>query len=373
MVSQTAATLPAAFDRLRVGIALYNVDDATIRDANDRLEALLGYTVCDLRGMPVERYTANTYGFSAEDFAERLRTAVEGEPQRFTWRVKRADGELVWTSVSLTQRGSDGDARALAEIRDITDYYTASRRETLFWRVLRHNLRNETNKIVGYAEQIRLAAATDGCRIADEDRRIADEETRRHVRDAAASVRSTAMDLGTVATSVKEIQQAAVQSKTDRSHRAATEAVRDVVAALDSTYPNATVRVEERRSMWVHVDAAFDHALRHAIENAIRHGDGSDPVVEVTVGPSPNTGRVEIRVADRNPLIPQTEIDALDEFADLTSTRHGTGVGLFVMKWCIESIGGELAFERREPRGNLVRLYLPARDSPHGVTGDEMR
>lgn len=359
MVSQTAATLPTAYDRLRVGIALYDVKDATITDANDRLESLLGHTVDDVRGMPIVRYTANTYGFSAEDFAGRLRDAAEGEAQQFTWRVKRADGELVWVSVSLTQWGVDGDVHALAEIRDITDYYTASRRETLFWRVLRHNLRNETNKIVGYAEEI-CQMATNDCRTAKGDSWLSSERT--HVRDAAEAVCSTAMDLGTVATSVKEIQQAAVQPKTDRSYRPAADAVSDVVDALDSAYPDATVRVEERRPMWVHVDAAFDHALRHAVENAVRHGDSSDPVVKVTVGPSPNTGRVEIRIADRNPSIPQIEIDALDEFAELTSTCHGTGVGLFVMKWCIESLGGELAFERREPQGNLVRLYLPARD-----------
>jgi hypothetical protein len=29
------------------------------------------------------------------------------------------------------------------------------------------------------------------------------------------------------------------------------------------------------------------------------------------------------------------------------------------MKWCIESLGGELEFEERDPRGNVVRLYLP--------------
>jgi len=361
MAVRPHSRLPPEYDALRVGIALFDADDATIESTNDRLESIVGYSASELRGMPVGRYTANTYRFSESDFSGRLLDAAAGGSSEFTWRIKRSDGELVWVRVSLSRWGDDGrpadgdeesadgderERRVLAEIRDITDYYAASRRETLFWRVLRHNLRNEANKILGYTGEI--------LRTTDDDR----------VLDAAEDARSTAMGLGTVASSVKEIQQAAVQSEAHRSHRLATDVVREVVDALEPSYPDAEFVLDERRPMWVHVDAAFEHALRHAIENAVRHADAPEPAVEITVRPSPNTGRVEVRVADENPSIPRSEIDALDAFAELTSTRHGTGVGLFVMKWCIESLGGELEFERREPRGNVVRLYLPARDRP---------
>lgn len=360
MATKPPARLPPAYDALRVGIALFDPIDATVASANERLESLVGYSTEELRDLSVGRYTANTYRFSESEFADRLREATAGDSPEFTWRVKRSDGELVWVRVSLSEWRGDGgrgddengpgneaaESLVLAEIRDITEHYAASRRETLFWRVLRHNLRNEANKIIGYTGEI--LRTTD------------DEE----VRDAAASARSAATGLGAIATSVKEIQQAVSRSETSRSYRLAVDAVRDVVAALEPSYPDAEFVVAERRPMWVHVDAAFDHALRHAIENAVRHAADPGPTVEVTVRPSPNTGRVEIRVADANPHIPKAETDALDAFGEVTSTRHGTGVGLFVMKWCIESLGGELEFERREPRGNVVRLYLPARGRP---------
>ena len=381
MAAKPHARLPPAYDPLRVGIALFDVADGTVESANDRLESLVGYSTEELRGLSVDRYTANTYRFSASAFADRLREAAAGGSPEFTWRIKRSDGELVWVRVSLSawhgdggrgdgERGDDGtrddgtrddgtrgdgggDGEAatrarhvLAEVRDVTDHYAASRRETLFWRVLRHNLRNEANKIIGYTGEVLRATDDDG------------------VRTLAADAREAAMELGAVATSVKEIQQAVSRSERSRSHRLAAEAVRDVVATLEPSFPDATIAVEERRPMWVHVDAAFDHALHHAVENAVRHAADPEPTVEVTVRPSPNTGRVEIRVADANPHIPQAETDALDAFGEVTSTRHGTGVGLFVMKWCIESLGGELEFERRDPRGNVVRLYLPARGRP---------
>ncbi|TKX44197.1 MULTISPECIES: ATP-binding protein [unclassified Halorubrum] len=365
MAAKPHARLPPAYDSLRVGIALFDVADGTVESANDRLESLVGYSTAELRGLSVGRYTANTYRFSESEFADRLREAAAGGSPEFTWRIKRRDGELVWVRVSLSpwsgdrglendaDRRTDGDGeretgarRVLAEVRDISEHYAASRREALFWRVLRHNLRNEANKIIGYTGEILRTTDDDG------------------VREAAADAREAAVGLGGVATSVKEIQQAVSRSEPPRSHRRAAAAARDVVAALEPSYPDAEFVVDERRPMWIHVDAAFDHALRHAVENAVRHADEPDPTVEVTVRPSPNTGRVEIRVVDANPHIPEAEVDALDAFGEVTNTRHGTGVGLFVMKWCIESLGGELEFERRDPRGNVVRLYLPARERP---------
>jgi PAS domain S-box-containing protein len=358
MAATPHARLPPSYDALGVGVALFDAADATVESANDRLESLTGYSTEQLRDLTVDRYTANTYRFSAAEFADRLAEAAAGGSPDFTWRIKRRDGELVWVRASLSpwrgdggqERDGDGDEtgakHVLAEVRDISEHYAASRRETLFWRVLRHNLRNEANKIIGYTGEILRTTDDDG------------------VREAAADAREAAMELGGVATSVKEIQQAVSRSEPQRSHRRAAAAARDVVAALEPSYPDAEFAVGERRPMWIRVDAAFDHALRHAVENAVRHADEPDPTVEVTVRPSPNTGRVEIRVADPNPHIPEAEVDALDAFGEVTNTRHGTGVGLFVMKWCIESLGGELEFERRDPRGNVVRLYLPARERP---------
>jgi len=346
MAAEPRVQFPSEYDALSLAIALYDAEDATIERTNDRFESLFGYAADELREATPGRYTANTYRFSEADFAGRLRDAARGDPQQFPWRIKRADGELTWVRVSLSEWDGGRDTHVLAEVRDASDHYAASRRETLFWRVLRHNLRNEANKLVGYSGEILRETERDG------------------VRDAAEKARSTALDLGTVATSVKEIQQAAAQTETHRSCRPAADAVRDIVAVLEPTYPDAEFVVDERRPMWVRVDAAFDHALRHALENAARHADEPEPTIEVTVRPSPNTGRVEICVADANPYIPRVEVDALDAFSEVTSTRHGTGVGLFVMKWCIESLGGELTFERRDPRGNRVRFYLPPRDRP---------
>lgn len=354
MSSQKEIKLPPEYNTLHIGIALYDPANGTILDTNERFETLFGYTTKQLRDLSIETYTANTYAYSEQEFCDRLRASVSGTPQQFTWRAKRADGELIWVQIQLSRQQLAGQTCVRAEARDITDYYETRHREELFWRVLRHNLRNEATVILGNANHIKMHAETD------------------LVQNAAATIQGRAENLGTIADSVKEIEQAVSNTDTQYVQRHATAAVRDVVNDVMDEYPAVEITLTERTEMGIHVDEAFSHALTEALENAIVHSDKAEPVVDVSIGPSPNTGRVEICIKDTNPPIPENELAALFTPTETTSTSHGSGVGLFVMKWCIESLGGEIKFEPREPRGNAIYFYLPPKTPPteRGVAQD---
>jgi len=350
MAFQEPSMLAPAYESLHVGVAMYEPDTATVVDANDRLEAITGYSTDELRELSVDEYSANTGSFSAADFRERLRVAADGDSQTFTWRLKRSDGELVWARFDLGARTRRNHVYVFAEVRDVTESYTAGHRETLFRRVLRHNLRNKANVVTGWAEEVEA---------------IADCEA---VREAANAIQDAALDISDITDSVREIEQAAAADALDRRYRNAAAAVREIADEIRSEYPMGRVRIREHEEMWVHVDTAFGHALTHAIENAIVHSESGDPRVEITVGPSPNTGRVEIRISDENRPIPDDELRALDGLSETSTTAHGSGVGLFVMKWGIESLGGEVRFEHDGERGNTVAFYLPPKQPPDDTT-----
>jgi PAS domain S-box-containing protein len=349
MSSGTGIKLPPGYNTLHIGIAWYEPETGTILAANRRLEELLGYSTEQLRDISIATYTANTYSFSEEQFLNRLQAAAEGSHQEFVWRIKRADGELIWVRIYLSHQTRHGQSYVRAEIRDITDYYDTQHREELFWRILRHNLRNKTNIITAHAQQMRSSAET------------------AQLQTVAERIHSAAMDLGATAGSVREIYQAIDSSSSERRRRAATAAVRDVVDAILAEFPDAEITITENEQMWIEVDSAFTHALRHALENAIVHSDESAPSVEVTIRPSANTGRVEICCRDTNPPITDAELTALFHRGETTNVSHGSGVGLFVMKWCIESLGGEIDIERYEPQGNTVRFYLPPQTPPLSI------
>ena len=345
MSVQTGDTLPGRYEQLHIGVALYDPATATVLDANERLEQLFGYPTAALQRLTVDEYSANTYDYSCERLHRRFADAAGGDSQAFRWRIKRDDGTLVWVQVHLSALTVAGERRVLAEVRDIEAYTTASQRVGLLSRIMRHNLRNDLTVISGRAEQI---ASTD------------DETVREHVE----KIRQTADSIDRMTESVRQIERATSPDSAHREHQRAATAASAAVADLRDRYPEADITVDEATPMWFSVDGAFAQALSHAVENGIVHATDSAPEVTVTVNESPNTGRVEIRVTDGCPPIPAVEIDALDAPGENTSTAHGTGVGLFVMKWSIESLGGEIAFERAQDRGNVVSFYLPPEAPP---------
>lgn len=349
MEGQHANQLPREYDALTVGIALYDPKTGVILDSNNRLESIMGYPVDRLREIPIERYTANSYSFSEPDFINRLRMSTSGNPQQFKWRIKRGDGELIWTRIRLSQFPGGSQERVFAEIHDITDYYDMSHRAELFWRLLRHNLRNEATLIQGSATQIR------------------DNTESSYVGAAAETIQSGAAELGNIAESVKEIEQSVDSTETQRVYRNVADTVEEVTTTIETDYPSAEIIIEEKEEMWTYVNNGFRTALTHALENAIIHNEKTDPFVKVEIGPSPNTGRVDIQISDRNPEIPDVETSPLFDLEETTSTSHGSGVGLFVMKWCVESLGGEIEFERRNPKGNTIHFYLPPKESVESV------
>ncbi|WP_324761108.1 PAS domain-containing sensor histidine kinase [Haloarcula sp. GH36] len=345
MSSQVPTRLPEQFEQLRIGIALFDPESGTIVDANESLESMFGYSTETLRELSVEAYSANTYAFSRADVVRQIQLAADGRPQRFKWRIKRQDGTLIWIQIDLSRLVVDGEPFVLAEIRDITKYTDTSRRVSLLSRIMRHNLRNDLTVIAGRAQQIQSEIDTD------------------HVSEHTEKIEEKTNDIDRMTESVREIERATTPAKNGRVHKNTFDVVMETVDELSDKYPNAKLTVEEQTEMWFSIDAAFNQALRHAIENGIVHSNSTAPSVTVTVDKSPNTGRVEVSISDSCPPIPDIELDALDESIENTDVSHGTGVGLFVMKWCVESLGGEITFDRANS-GNTVSFYFPPEANP---------
>ena len=104
-------------------------------------------------------------------------------------------------------------------------------------------------------------------------------------------------------------------------------------------------------------------ALANLIRNAIRHAGDSG---QITIGAVKEGDRVTIRVADNGPGVPEADlVKIFDAFyrVDTSRTRStgGTGLGLTIVKTCIESCGGSVRARIREPHGLevLITLHFP--------------
>lgn len=353
MASPGSVALPAAFDDLEIGITLHDAETGTILDVNDRLEELYGYSADELRAMEVGDYSVDDADRANRIARERIQAAAGGEPQVFEWRVEPASGGILWVRVRLNATTIDGHECVFAEIRDISEYKARERRLRLLNRIVRHNLRNDANVLLGHIE--RLASAID-----------ADD-----LQGELAELRSVAEEIGTLSDSVRQLEEITDPSRSERTPADVGEVTASVLEDVREQYPAADCSLSVQSSVRVPADDGLRYALGHAVENAIVHNDADTPSVTVTVDAAESDDRAILSVADDGPPIPQMEIDALDESIPTTTTSHGTGVGLWVMHWCVESLGGDLRFEANEPRGNVVRFELPTGSAP-GERAEEL-
>jgi K+-sensing histidine kinase KdpD len=88
------------------------------------------------------------------------------------------------------------------------------------------------------------------------------------------------------------------------------------------------------------------------LENAVKYADST---VQVSVTSTPAGCRVVI--SDDGPGIPAAELDSLAAGTE-TDLQHGRGLGLWQLKWGVDALNGDLAFET--DNGTTVRIELPA-------------
>lgn len=330
--------LPPAFDDLAVGVLLHDPDSGAILDANESAAELYGYPTARLRSMDVADLTARSAEFTQAEAAERISAAADGESQRFEWQVRRANGEVRWVRVHLNDTSIDGGA-VLAEVSDITEQRNRERRLRLFSRIIRHNLRNTATGLVGYAETIERAIETES------------------VEEEVDTLVSLARDVGELSSSVDQVEEIVALDSTDRTPVDLSDVVPPLVDEIRSEHETVSVTAAADTEIWVMGSKGLEYALKHALGNAVEHNPDADATLTVTTEANEETAVVEI--ADNGPLIPDAEIEVLEETVEASSTYHGTGVGLWVVDWAIDSLGGELSFEENGDGGNTVRIQLP--------------
>ncbi|MFB6298659.1 MAG: sensor histidine kinase [Halobacteriales archaeon] len=221
------------------------------------------------------------------------------------------------------------------EMREITQ------RNHVMNRVLRHNIRNSMNVIHGRASL--LAEEIDG------EQRY-DLETIKQTADEVVSLSEAARKIDMLT------------SDTDRGPVEITTLVEECLVTVRQAYPTATFETDLPETAWVDTDPIVRSVLINLLENAVEHDDtDTDTRVSITVETS--SGDICIRVADNGPGIPVDQREIL--FTDREEpTRHGDGLGLWLVKWVADYYDGELRFDSNEPQGSIVSLHLPPAQPP---------
>ncbi len=104
----------------------------------------------------------------------------------------------------------------------------------------------------------------------------------------------------------------------------------------------------------------LDQAIGNLLSNAVKYGLGKPIRIEV----KPDDDHVEISVIDQGMGVADDKREHLFEpFSRAVSPRHygGLGLGLYIVRTVIDSLGGSVSFESEIGRGSRFTLRLPRR------------
>ena len=318
-------------------------------------------TVLDESG--VRKYTspsmADTLGFSRDELVDqhvmdiihpddreqvetRLQDVLDGEgPVRAECRVRHENGSWRWfETVGVNLLDDPAIEGLVLNSRDVTNRYRYEQRLRVLNRVLRHDLRNDMNVILGHADL------------------LLDERIPAEAKDHAKTIKRKARSLVELGEQTRQIDTTLDRESSDLSPVEIVERIEAQLDDIESNYPRALISRDLPDEQWVNADDLVESALKNLIDNALEHNDRVLPEVRVSIREAPvSSDFVEIRISDNGPGIPDAELSVLESGTE-TPLQHISGLGLWLVHWIVDRSNGRLLFTENDPRGTTAVVRL---------------
>jgi len=306
----------------------------TVLTANDQFAELADASGTDLQDAPLAA-VAETLPEPVADALEDT-VAQRGQIEREI-RVQADDGVRFYLLRSVPYRNGD-DERAFVVLTDITEVRQQGTHLRVLHRLLRHNLRNQTNVIHGRAALIASETADDW--IASHADRI--EDASRSLLDTSETAQSIQRILRTEQVGSEPLSPAELRTR-----------LGDLTA---SVAPETEVRIDVETETPVSYDEPIESAVAELLDNAVEYAGGTG--VSVTVSEL-SDGGVRIAIADQGPGIPDAEWSVVAGDREITQLQHASGLGLWLAKWVADRHGGDLERLSTGADGTTVAIDLP--------------
>jgi len=310
-----------------------------IRAANDAFAAVFGVDREEIVGERIDEVLSSPTGAPAGSMPPGAINEQVSDGEVTGAKVKRETEQGVRTFLFRgIPYAQDDSVRAFGIYTDVTDIERRERHVKVLDRLLRHNLRNDLGVVIGRAENVHEASETP------------------EIREEAAELVGAANDLIDLSETAKRIRRIIEEPSAERSPISVAPLFEGIAADASDRFPGATVDVGVDDELAVRGTSDVRLALEELVENAIVHGGGAVELRAEPSASSPSTW-IDLLVIDDGAGIPETERAAVTGDQDITQLQHGSGLGLWLVRWAVESVGGDLGFERRDGR-TVVRIRL---------------
>jgi len=312
-------------------------DDGHIEYINDAFVDLFGYSREQVLGRTPRILKSGEHDESF--YADLWETITDGEVFQAEVTNRRANGELLDVELTIAPvEDTETVTHYVAIERDVTDRKRDRQRLEVLNRVLRHNVRNAATVVEGNAHRI-----AEECENPD-SRALVDAIVRRttQLQSAVEKARTVERALDTDRTGAVNVR----------------SLINDQQGALADRHPEATLSADVPADLWVQANATFEAALQEALDNAVEHDTDTDAPDIRVVATTTADDRVDICIIDNGPGVPDHEQQVL-EAGEESDLRHGSGLGLWVMKWVVTGLGGDVSIDNRDSGGTVVTFTLP--------------
>ena len=341
----SGAFLAAAIRRYPVLTGFPKADYVARTRVVEALQEALVVIDWDDHILDINETTAELFDGSAEGMiGEPVRSVIDGlEKTEFSTgatgsvALRTSEGRRQFQfSVSAVEEATTNDegnpvARTVL-FRDITDRETREQRLSVLNRILRHNVRNDLDVVLAYADH------------------VDDEELRTGIREHAT-------DLLELSNKAREAETIMTESTDSPESVDLIDVASTVVDQFRSENESADISLvcPDEVTASSH-RAVLRQVLFELVENSLEHTTAASPRVEVSVREVADD-TVELSVADNGPGLPEREREMLASGTE-TQLEHGQGIGLWFVTWAVTQLGGEIQFRENDPEGSLVTIRL---------------
>ncbi len=355
-----------ALEGANLGIWDWDMEaDEVTRD--ELLTEMLGYTPAEM-GDRLEDWERLVHPEGKRRHDEALAEHVENRTPYYEceYRLKTKSGDWKWvrTMGTVVERDENGEPlrsvgihQDIAELKEY-EQKLEEQRDNLntLNQVLRHDIRNDIQLIISYAELLESESDDEGIETYI--------ETILENADHAAELTKSAGEMADVMLATEEeLRAIPLLSTLERE-----------IEEVTSGYPTAELTVEAAiPAVSVRANDILGSVFRNLLKNAVQHNDKVVP--KVAVSAKVHGESVVVRIADNGPGIPDSHKGDIFGKGETNLDSHGTGIGLYLVKTLVERYGGGVWIEDSadhieeqppfdEGVGAVFAVELPKAESP---------